>query len=117
MQKYVLPLVLLTILAAPAHADAPPAPNPKLANLPANQWTALHQQSKEDKVHFRRQEHGGSCLDTRRNRIVLFGSNTHGQDWTNSPLIFDIATANWSRVYENDPPSTYKANEKGLAVA
>jgi hypothetical protein len=117
MPRLLPALLLIPLVTAAATADTRPALNPKLANLPANQWTVLHQQSREDKVRFKQQEHGGSCLDTKRNRIVLFGSNTHGQDWTNSPLIFDIATATWSRVYENDPPSTYKANEKGLAVA
>ena len=85
-----------------SHAQGPatrPAANPRLLNLPANQWVAIHQQKPGDAVRFKRQEHGGSCFDSRRCRVVLFGSNTHGEDWTNSPLIFDVVVGSWSRLY------------------
>lgn len=92
--------------------------NPRLLDLPANEWVAIHQQAPDDKVRFKRQEHGGSCFDSKRCRIVLFGSNTHGQDWTNSPLVFDVIAGAWSRLYEDDDPSTYRAaGADGLAVA
>jgi hypothetical protein len=108
---------LLGILWSVGHAQSPTT-NPKLIDLPANQWVAIHQQARDDKVRFKRQEHGGSCLDTKRCRIVLFGSNTHGEDWTNSPLIFDVVAGSWSRLYENDDKSTYRAaGDEGIAVA
>jgi hypothetical protein len=61
--------------------------SPKLLSLPPNTWVKLHEQQPGDAVRFQRQEHGGSCFDTRRGQLVLFGSNTHGRDWTNSPLL------------------------------
>jgi hypothetical protein len=119
-----LTLVLLT--AGPgASGEAPASPaeapkprlNPRLVEAEPNKWLKLHEQAAADQVRFKRQEHGGSCFDTRRGRIVLFGSNTHGRDWTNSPLIFDVADCKWSRLYPNDDKSTYRANAEGLAVA
>lgn len=115
-------LILVMVLgwcgAGVARAQAAEPVNPRLRNLPANQWTPIHQQADGDKVRFKRQAHGGSCYDSLRCRIVLFGSDTHGQDWTNSPLIFDLMTLTWSRVYEDDDPATYRAvGEEAIAVA
>ena len=89
----------------------------KLETVPPNTWVKLHEQSSADETRFRRQEHGGSCFDSKRGRIILFGSNTHGKDWTNSPLIFDLAENRWSRLYPDDDRATYRANDEGLPVA
>ena len=97
----------------------------KEANRPTNlwqqlhlgQWVKIHEQKPTDKVYFRRQEHGGSAFDTKRNQIVLFGSDTHGKDWTNSPLIFDTEHLEWRRLYPDDVPSSYHVNSDGLPVA
>ncbi|MGH7391144.1 MAG: hypothetical protein ACREM3_17055 [Candidatus Rokuibacteriota bacterium] len=91
--------------------------NPRLASLPAGTWIEIHRQQPTDPVRFRRQAHGGSAFDTRRGRIVLFGSDTHGEDWTNSPLFFDLASLTWARAYPDDPPSTYRITSEGLPVA
>jgi hypothetical protein len=117
---------LLTVLlpmgarAEPASQSAPasqPAGRTALADIEPNRWVKIHEQSPLDAVRFRRQEHGGGCFDSRRGRIVLFGSNTHGKDWTNSPLIFDVAGRRWTRLYEDDPKDTYRADVEGRAVA
>ena len=50
-------------------------------------------------------------------RIVLFEPDTHGDDWTNSPLFFDVASLTWTRAYPDDPPSTYAVTAEGLPVA
>jgi hypothetical protein len=101
--------------------DLPRRENPRtgvpLDQLPRGRWVKIHEQSPTDDVFFRRQKHGGSAFDTRRGHLVLFGSDTHGRDWTNSPLIFDIARLKWRRLYPDDPLSTYKVNEDGLPVA
>ena len=91
--------------------------NPRLLDLPAGKWTKIHQQTRHDAVRFKRQQHGGSAFDTRRGRMVLFGSNTHGKDWTNSPLFFDFARLEWQRLYRNDHLGTYRINKKGQPVA
>jgi hypothetical protein len=85
--------------------------------LPAGIWTKVHQMKPEDPVVFHLQSHGGSAFDIRRGRVVLFGSDSHGLDWSNAPLIFDIASLHWRRVYPDDPPSSYRVNAQGLPVA
>ena len=120
-----LTLTTCLTLSGPGAAGEPvtPAPaseakpNPKIAEAEANKWLKLHEQTASDAVRFKRQEHGGGCFDSKRGRIVLFGSNTHGKDWTNSPLIFDVAEMKWTRLYPNDDKATYKANAEGLPVA
>lgn len=87
------------------------------SDWPVNRWVKVHEQKPDDDVRFRRQAHGGSCFDAKRGRIILFGSDTHGRDWTNSPLIFDTAARRWSRVYDNDNRSTYAIDVNGIPVA
>ncbi len=100
-----------------AHATETRRSNASLMQLPRGHWTKVHEQRREDAVTFRRQSHGGSAFDNRRGRLVLFGSDTHGKDWTNSPLFFDLATLSWSRLYPDDHRSTYAVNAAGLPVA
>jgi hypothetical protein len=109
---------LATALAFGGHA----AVNRSMAqgaahDLPREQWTRIHEQSETDEVRFRHQKHGGAAFDSRRNRIVLFGSDEHGEDWTNAPLFFDLASLSWSRLYPDDDPSSYRADGFGLPVA
>lgn len=85
--------------------------------LPPNRWVKLHEQKPDDEVSFRRQAHGGSCFDSKRGRLILFGSDTHGRDWTNSPLLFEVAASRWSRVYPNDDRTTYRVTDHGMPVA
>lgn len=87
------------------------------AALPRGEWTRVHEQSQGDAVTFRRQVHGGAAFDTKRGRIILFGSDEHGEDWTNSPFFFDVATLTWRRLYPDDDPSTYRVDRFGLPVA
>jgi hypothetical protein len=97
--------------------ESAPRRNAKLVDLEPNKWLKLHEQGKDDKVRFRRQGHGGSCFDTKRNRLILFGSDTHGRNWYNSPFIFDPVKAEWSQLYPHDARETYAVNEKGIPVA
>ncbi len=87
------------------------------ADIPTGIWTQLHRVRTDDAVTFTLQKHSGSAFDTRRGRIFLFGSDTHGEDWSNAPLIFDLASRSWQRLYSDDPPSSYRVNEAGLPVA
>lgn len=80
-------------------------------------WTAIHLMTAEDSVTFSLQKHAGSAFDSRRGRIFLFGSDTHGEDWSNGPLIFDLASLSWRRLYSDDLSSSYRVNEAGLPVA
>lgn len=91
-------------------------PQSRLMKLEPNVWHLMHEPSPGEK-HFRRQPHGGSCYDTRRQRLVLFGSDSHGKDFTNSPLFFSTESLTWSRAYPDDPRESYRVTDEGLAVA
>jgi hypothetical protein len=90
----------------------PATTNAALLRLPAGVW---HKIRVED--GFRRQAHGGAAFDTRRGRLVLFGSDTHSEDWDNSVRFFDVAALRWSQAYPADGPSSYRVNADGIPVA
>ena len=96
---------------------AAPELDERFAGLPAGRWIEIHRQGWPDEVTFTRQAHAGSAFDTRRGRIVVFGSDEHGRDWTNSPLYFDVARRQWRRAYPDDPPQTYRVAAGGYPVA
>ena len=110
-----------TLAQSPGHAVAGLASqrklNPNLLKLPAGRWVKIHEQRAGDEVTFKRQAHAGSAFDSRRGRIILFGSDTHGKDWSNSPLFFGVASMTWSRLYPDDDPSTYRVSAEGIPVA
>lgn len=85
--------------------------------LPKNKWLKIHQQTQGEPGYFIRQAHAGSAYDTLRNRIILFGSNTHNNNWNNSLYTFDLQTLLWTEAYPEDAPETYSINAKGQAVA
>jgi hypothetical protein len=87
-----------------------------LGSLEPGRWTLIHEPKPGD-FTFHRQAHGGSCFDEKRGRLILFGSDSHGRDFTNSPLFFDTVTLKWSRAHGNDPIGSYVVTEAGLPVA
>ncbi|PCJ62993.1 MAG: hypothetical protein COA79_02430 [Planctomycetota bacterium] len=98
--------------------------NPKLLKLEVNKWHKLHTVKKGDKVFFKRQEHGGSCFDSKRGLLILIGSNTHSGsrgrgklEDSNNPRYYNPVTNLWTQDYSGDPMSTYKVNAKHIPVA
>ncbi|MCG3181162.1 MAG: hypothetical protein BIFFINMI_03537 [Phycisphaerae bacterium] len=119
--------VLIAVLIGPALSalaeDQPttapadrPVVNKRLADMPPNVWLKFHEQGEGD-VRFQRQAHGGSCMDTKRDRLILFGSNTHGKNWYNTPFFFDPVAERWTQLYPPDARATYKVTDAGLPVA
>lgn len=111
--KHILLAAIGGLAMAVARAAEPIASD----NFKPDVWVKLHEQTPSDGVRFTRQEHGGSCFDSKRGRLVLFGSNTHGRDWHNSPRFFDPTTGVWSQSYADDDFRTYAVNAQGVAVA
>src|SRR5262249_1981542 len=72
---------------------------------------------------FFRQDHGGSAFDSKRGRLILFGSDTHeyddstGKNWKNSVFFFDPAIGVWTQSYPMDPVQTYTVDAAGIPVA
>jgi hypothetical protein len=87
------------------------------SSIPSGKWLKIHQIAAGDELKFRRQEHSGSAWDNNRQRIMIFGSDTHGKDWDNSVYFFDLESRFWSRSGPPDGRDTYRASDKGLAVA
>jgi len=114
--KCVAVLFVATLGASGVQA-ADRAVNQRLLELPNDRWVEIHRQRSDDAVTFPRQAHGGSAFDLKRGRIVLFGSDTHGTDWSNSPRYFDVASFTWGRAYPDDDPSSYRVRQDGIPVA
>ncbi len=117
VSRLTLVVAALTLQASMSFAAGAVKLEQPLHLIPAGRWVKVHTQSPYDAVYFHRQAHGGSAFDTRRGRMVLFGSDTHGENWHNSPFFFDTGRLQWSRLYPDDAPSTYTVNAAGLPVA
>lgn len=81
--------------------------------LPRNRWVQLHELAGRS---WRRQAHAGVAYDSRRGRLVIFGSDTHGTDWDNTVHVYDPATNRWERLGDPAPKETYRADPQGRAV-
>lgn len=88
--------------------------NPRLLNLKPNTWNLFAQ---SPGTGWRRQAHAGIAYDTRRGRLLIFGSDTHGLDWDDAVHEFDPVTGRWTTHYPPAPKETYRADPAGRAVA
>lgn len=99
----------------PATAAAQERPlNPRLLALAPNIWRLVAQPAE---AGWRRQTHAGIAYDSRRGRLLVFGSNTHGLDWDNEVHAFDPVTARWETHYPRAPKESYRADAAGRAIA
>lgn len=85
-----------------------------LRNLQANTWVRYYQGSMDN---GRFQGHAGSAYDSKRGTILVFGSDTHNEDWDNVVHEFDPAQKHWASHYLPAPSSSYHADAMGRAVA
>jgi hypothetical protein len=98
-------------------SSAPAEPSRDLSMVPQGRWVKIHEQAETDALRFRRQAHAGAAFDARRGRLVVFGSDGHGEDWKNSPFFFDPVARIWTRLYPHDDPATYRTDRDGIPVA
>jgi len=85
-----------------------------LRNLPPNRWVKYHE---EKPGGWGRQSHAGLAFDTRRGSLLVFGSDTHGEDWDNSVHEFHPLRRRWETHYASAAPETYRADGNGRPVA
>jgi hypothetical protein len=118
-RKALLRLLLGTeiLVAAACRQAGEERPLRSLAGIPPNRWIKIHEASPGDAISSRLSHHGGACFDEQRRRVVLFGSDAHGLDFTNHPLVFDVSELHWSRLHGDDDPVTYRVIEGGIPVA
>lgn len=91
--------------------------NPSYESLQANRWYKISQLAPDDAGYFERQYHAGSAYDSKRGRLILFGSDTHGTDWSNAIRTFDMAALKWDAFGGVSDPALYSVNQDGVPVA
>ena len=116
-------VVMLLVIAAEPPVPAPtsqqtvpdePLVNDELLDLPANRWVLVREGRSGN---WRRPAHAAAVFDSRRKKVFVFGSDTHGEDYDDSVHEFDPLTVQWS---DHRPPArrrTYRVNGEGLPVA
>ena len=85
-----------------------------LLNLPANRWVKYHELQSGD---WWRKGHAGLAYDSTRGSLLVFGSDTHGEDWDNVVHEFIPRRREWVHHGVNAHPDTYKVNSEGHPVA
>lgn len=85
-----------------------------LRNLPPNRWVVYDRGGADG---WTRQEHAGMTLDAARGVLVVFGSNTHGENFDNAVHEFQLLSRRWTTVYPPSDPSTYRVDDRGRPVA
>ena len=86
----------------------------QLRDLPPNRWVKYHE---ETPGSWHRQGHAGMAFDSKRGSLLIFGSDTHGEDWDNSVHEFHIPEKRWETHYPPASPDTYRADEAGRPIA
>jgi hypothetical protein len=86
----------------------------QLRNLPPNRWVKYHE---ERPGNWSRQGHAGIAYDSRRGTLLVFGSDTHGQDWDNAVHEFDPRRKRWETHQPVAGPETYRVDADGTPVA
>jgi hypothetical protein len=86
----------------------------QLRDLPANRWVKYHEKKPGT---WHRQGHAGMAFDSKRGTLLIFGSDTHGEDWDNAVHEFNPRLKRWTTHYSPADPETYRADEAGRPVA
>lgn len=103
--------------------------NRRLLNLPENQWVRIYPQSFNLFQGFSlrqlfnfgsswiRPAHAGLAFDSKRKSLLIFGSDSHGENWDNSVHEFNLHTLKWTEHYPPSPKESYRADDQGNAIA
>lgn len=86
----------------------------QLRNLPPNRWVKYFESRPGT---WSRQGHAGMAFDTRRGSLLIFGSNTHGEDWDNAVHEFQPRLKRWETHYAPVGPESYRVDEAGRPIA
>lgn len=85
-----------------------------LMNLPANRWIEYHHLKDGN---WWRKAHAGLAYDSTRGSLLVFGSDTHGEDWDNVVHEFIPRQREWVHHGVNSAPNTYRVNSEGQRIA
>jgi len=85
-----------------------------LLNLPANRWVEYQRGQQGD---WTRQGHSGMTFDTARGVLVIFGSDSHNENWDNTVHEFDPLSRRWQTHGDPSPLQTYRLDAQGRPIA
>ena len=114
--RFLAAVAVLGAAAAAAALAAGPEAGTAAAGvepLPANRWVRVEPAGGRA-PSFR--SHGGAAYDARRDRIVFFGSDTHGVEDDNGVYAFDLATRTWQVLRPPTPAYAQRVDARGRRV-
>jgi hypothetical protein len=85
----------------------------QLRGLEPNRWFKYH----EAQPGWTRQGHAGMAYDRKRGTLLVFGSDTHGENWDNSVHEFDPRRRRWETHQPLAGPQTYRVDAGSAPVA
>ena len=109
----VLVAVLVSLWHINDSARITTLPTDALLNTPANRWTRLP----ATPPAWPRQAHAGAAWDSRRGLLLVFGSDTHGENNDNALHVFDPGQLRWLDLSPATSPRSLRADAMGRAVA
>jgi len=86
----------------------------ELINLPANQWVKYHHSNNND---WWKKGHAGLAYDSKRGSLLIFGSDTHGDDWDNSIHEFLPKQRKWVHHGSDSPQNSYRVDVAGKPIS
>ncbi len=103
--------------------------NRKLLAIDENHWVKIYPQETkllqtllfmtpaDTELDWHRQEHAGLAFDAKAKSLLIFGSNTHGEDWDNRVHEFNLLSLKWVEHYTASAKESYRADTKKNAIA
>lgn len=99
--------------------------NRDLLTLPVNQWVEIYPRHPKKSVfpnlfsgiNWHRQSHAGMTFTGNRGTLLIFGSDSHGENWDNTVHEFSPLTLEWIDHYTASPKETYRTDKRGVAIA
>ena len=111
-------LTIFTLLLT--SCDQPPDSEEQIENLlellelPANHWVEYHHMDNGD---WWKKGHAGLAYDSKRGSLLIFGSNSHGNDWDNTIHEFLPIQRRWIEHGSNAPQNSYRIDVAGNPVS
>lgn len=99
--------------------------NRDLLTIPVNQWIEIYPKPPQKSVftnifsgvNWHRQGHAGMAFASKRGTLLIFGSDSHGENWDNSVHEFSPLTLKWIDHYPASPKGSYRADKQAVAIA
>ena len=118
--RLIVALLLIVSMMLIVSCDRPPSSDEQienmleLLNLPANQWVKYHHIDNGD---WWRKGHAGLAYDNKRGSLLIFGSDTHGDDWDNTIHEFLPIQRRWVDHGSNASQKSYRVDAAGNPVS